>query len=194
MLSQALLSPHVFFIVCFNVGVLWFYFFILSMHFLIFFFSLNGTRNHFQQNLSTIFGIQEICYCFASVIWRHGFTFCGPPLTFQSSGLFINTNSVSNVFFYLLVWVGCYWMLLSRSVWGSFEIFHCNKSCESTLYFFDALLLFDNVGGEILMLLLYWSWDKYLYTALYGFIAPSLPFMCTGDCGFSYRLKCMHVS
>lgn len=23
---------------------------------------------------------------------------------------------------------------------------------------------------------------------------PSSPFMCTGDCGFSYRLKCMHVS
>lgn len=24
--------------------------------------------------------------------------------------------------------------------------------------------------------------------------SPPSPFMCTGDCGFSYRLKCMHVS
>lgn len=50
-----------------------------------------------------------------------------------------------------------------------------DKSCESTANFDVFSPLFANVAGEFKRLLLYWSWDKYLYTALYGFIAPPRP-------------------
>lgn len=74
----------------------------------------------------------------------------------------------------------------------------CNNPCScSFLYFFSLRVLFQfkhkalwkqiqwyfwalflNLVGESIKLLLYWSWDKYLSTALYGFITPPPPPSC----------------
>lgn len=65
------------------------------------------------------------------------------------------------------------------------------KSCESKFSgFFWTLVL--NLVGESIKLLLYWSWDKYLSTALYGFITPPPSYVLVIVGSHTDRNVCMY--
>lgn len=72
-------------------------------------------------------------------------------LTFQSSRLFIIADSV--FFFFAFDVIECCFLCLS--LFKFFFVCFLGGLVKAHLIFFLALLLFDNVVGEILMLLLY---------------------------------------